>query len=265
MKIVVCLKQILDPELPPSLFEIDDDGKQAKIGKHPLVISPYDENALEMALQLKDSSGEVYVIALAYGSKGVEEALRKALGVLADEAVLILKKDDSIEHTYETARVLAAAIKKIDSVDLVICGRQAGDWDAGQAPLLIAEELGIPAVSFVHKIDMGDDGLTLTRHADAGTEVFASKPPVVVSVTNDDKNLLRIAKVKDVLKAHRKPVEFLTVLDLEPADDPELLAYSELNRLFIPVVDNVCEIIQGDEPKDKVTTLLRKLRDQKTL
>jgi len=269
MRIVVCLKQILDPELPPSLFEIDSSLKQAKIGKHPLVISPFDENALEMALQLKDSKKDVHIIALTYGNKQTEEALRKALGVLADEAVCVLTEDDATEQSYATARVLAAAIKKIGSADLIMCGRQAGDWDAGQVPLLIAEELELPSICFIHQMDMKDDRLILKRQVETGTEVYESMLPVVVTVTNDEKNVLRIAKVRDVMKAHRRPIKTLTAQDLDQDLDSaagrKLLAYTELNKLFIPAVDNVCEIIEGDEPEETVTILLKKLRDQKTL
>jgi electron transfer flavoprotein beta subunit len=269
MKIVVCLKQILDPELPPSLFEIDENLKGAKIGKHPFVISPYDENALEMALQLKDGGQDTHVIALTFGDERAEDALRKALGVLADEAVWIPKKDgpveDAIVSSGETARVLVGAIKEIGSVDLVVCGRQAGDSDAGQVPLFIAEAMGIPAVSFVHRIDMRDGRLILTRQVEMGTEIFEAMMPAVVTVTNDDKNLLRIAKVRDVMKAHRKPVRTLTGKEIELSSDGESINCGTLDKLFIPVVDNVCEMIGGDDPGEKVAVLLKKLRDQKTL
>lgn len=273
MKIVVCLKQILDPELPPSLFEIDETLKAAETGKHPLVISPYDENALEMALQLKDTTEEGHVIALTFGDESAEEALRKALGVLADEAIWIPKEEYPIESSIisqvETARVLVAAIKAIGPVDLVVCGRQAGDSDAGQVPLLIAEALGMPAVSFVHQMEMKNGRLILKRQVETGTEIFEALMPAVVTVTNDDKNLLRIAKVRDVMKAHRKPVRKLTGQEIghlsDPESGPEPMACWELDKLFVPVVENVCEMIEGDEPGEKVAILLKKLRDQKTL
>ena len=94
MKIVVCMKHILDPELPPSSFEIEPEKKQAKIGKHAFVLNPYDENALEMALQLKEKKEDVQITALVYGETKAEESLRRALGVLADEAVHIVQETE---------------------------------------------------------------------------------------------------------------------------------------------------------------------------
>ena len=265
MKIVVCLKQILDPEIPPSSFEIDGGLKQAIIGKHALVINPFDENALEMALQLKDKKDDVHITALTYGGKRAEDALRKAFGVLADESVHILKEDDILEQPYLTANVLARAIKRICPIDLIMCGRQAGDWDAGTVPSLIAEELGVPSLSFISQMETANGDLILKREVEGGTEVFESSMPALVTVTNNESNVLRIAKVKDVMKAHRKTIMTLTEKELDPEKSPVPMSYADLNRLYIPIVDNVCEIIEGDEPEEKVTNLLKRLRDRKVL
>jgi len=265
MKIVVCLKQILDPEIPPSLFEIDDAFKQAKIGKNKLVINPFDENALEMALQLKDKKDDVHITALTYGDKRSEDALRKAFGVLADESVHILKDDDIPEQPYLTANILARAIKKMGPVDLIMCGRQAGDWDAGTVPSLIAEGLEIPSLCFIYQIETANGNLIFKRDVEGGSEVFEFSMPALVTVTNDESNILRIAKIRDVMKAHRKPIRTLTLQDLgtENCDIP--MSYANLNKLYIPSTDNVCEIIDGDDPEEKVTNLLKKLREQKVL
>ena len=139
MKVVVCMKHILDPELPPSSFEIDSEKKQAKIGKYPFVLNPYDENALEMALQLKEKKEDVHIIALIFGEAKAEESLRRALGVLADEAVHIVQETDQHIDAFGTAQVLAAGISAIGPVNLIICGRMAGDWDAGLVGSLLAE------------------------------------------------------------------------------------------------------------------------------
>ena len=265
MKIVVCLKQILDPEIPSSSFEIDDASKQARIGKHALVINPFDENALEMALQLKDKKDDVHITALTYGDKRAEEALRKAFGVLADESVHILKEDDIPEQSYPTATILARGIEKIGPVDLIMCGRQAGDWDAGTVPSLIAAELGIPSLCFIFQMKMANGDLIFKREVEGGIEVFGFSKPMLVTVTNDEANVLRIAKVKDVMKAHRKPVRTLTLQEIDPENSHVSMPRDNLNKLYIPSTDNVCEIIDGDEPVEKVANLLKKLRDRKVL
>lgn len=266
MKVVVCLKQILDPELPPSVFQIDRASKRAVLAEHPLVVSPFDENALELALQLRDKAKECRVAALTYGPPKSEEAVRKALGVLADEAVMVIQEGEPAD-SYATARVLAAAIRKMGPVDLVMCGRQAGDWDSGQVGLFLAEELGWPSVSFAAKMELAGGLLRLHSEVEGGWEVLESPLPAVVTVTNDENNLLRVAKIKDVMAAHRKTVVRWTAGELGLGPDQTGLrqAYREMRDLFIPVYENNCEIIEGEDPAEKVAILVEKMKDLKVL
>ena len=267
MKVIVCMKHILDPELPPSAFEIDPDKKQAKIGKHAFVLNPYDENALEMALQLKEKTEDVQIIAMVFGEAKAEESLRRALGVLTDEAVHIVQEADRQTDAYGTAKVLAACIKTIGPVDLIMCGRMAGDWDAGLVGSLLAEALALPSICFISRLEINNRCLKVWRQVEGGTEILESPLPALVTVTNDESNVLRIAKVRDVMKAHRKPIQQFSLQDLnlnEP-DTYQPEAYLELRALYLPVQDNVCEIIEGEEPEEKIDALLTKLKAQKIL
>lgn len=267
MKVVVCMKHILDPELPPSSFEIDPEKKQAMSGKHAFVLNPYDENALEMALQLKEKEADVRIIALVFGEAKAEESLRRALGVLADEAIHIVQETDQQTDAYGTAKVLAACINTIGPVDLVMCGRMAGDWDAGLVGSILAEALALPSVCFISSLEIIDRRLKVSRQVEGGTEILESPLPALVTVTNDESNVLRIAKVRDVMKAHRKPIQQYSLqdLNLNASDIYQPEAYEELRALYLPVQDNVCEIIEGEEPEEKVDALLAKLKAQKVL
>jgi electron transfer flavoprotein beta subunit len=267
MKIVVCIKHILDPELPPSAFELDDGRRSAKVGKSALVLDPYSGNALEMALQIKNQNDAVHVVALSYGGKKTEDSLRKALGVLADEAIHVVDQDENIPDAYGTARVLAAAIKKIEPVDLVLCGRQAGDWDDGMVGPLVAEYLEKPCVCFANKLDVSGDKLTVTRFVEDGTQVLEAVFPIVVTVTNDEKNVIRIGKVRNVMKAHRKPIEQMVTAELILNDDdaPKRRAFEELIELYQPVRESICEIVEGENPEEKAIILLEKLKARKAL
>jgi len=261
------MKHILDPELPPSAFQIEPEKKQAKIGKHAFVLNPYDENALEMALQLKEKKENVRITALTYGEAKAEESLRRALGVLADEAVHIVQETDRQTDAYGTAKVLAACIKTIGPVDLIMCGRMAGDWDAGLVGSLLAEALTLPSVCFISSLEINDSRLKVRRQVEGGTEILESPLPALVTVTNDESNVLRIAKVRDVMKAHRKQIQKFTLqdLDVSESDIRQTGAYEELRDIFLPVQDNVCEIIEGEEPEEKIDALLTKLKAQKIL
>jgi electron transfer flavoprotein beta subunit len=265
MKIAVCVKQILDPELPPSAFEIDSTLMRATIGKHAHVIDPYSGNALELALQLKDKRQDVQVTAMTFGNSKAEDTLRKCLGVLADEAVHVLNGRDIVADTYATAKILAAAIKRTGPFDLILCGRQAGDWDLGLLGSLLGETLSIPSVCFASKLDFSDIGIKIQRYVDGGTQVLEAKLPVLVTVTNDEFNVIRIAKVKDVMRAHRKPIQRFEPeqLGLSESEIGQVNAHAGIESLFIPKQISNCEIIEGEEPQAKVETLLSRLKENK--
>lgn len=267
MKIAACIKQILDPELPPSAFEIDPELMRAKAGKHAQVIDPYSGNALELALQLKDRRPNVKVTALTFGNVKAEESLRKCLGVLADEAIHVIDETDGVPDTFATAKILAAAIRETGPFDLILCGRQAGDWDAGLLGSVLGETLSIPSVGFAFKLDFSGGKITIHRYVDGGTQILEATPPVLVTVTNDESNVIRIAKVKDVMRAHRMPVRKFKPEDLGLASSGAglVMAHAGLDSLFVPKQVSNCEIIAGEEPQIKVETLLSRLKGNKVL
>ena len=199
MNILVCLKQILDPEIPARDFRVDSVKSEAERGAANLVTNIFCENALETALQLRERTGSAKITVLSYGQPSAEDSLRKALAMKADAAALIVNDGNANPDPLTTARVLAAAIRKLGTFDLIMVGREAGDWGAGQTGGLIAEELGMPCVSFVDRIESEGGQLRLKRQTDSGWEVLEAEPPIVVTVTNDEHNLPRIPKVRDVM------------------------------------------------------------------
>lgn len=266
MHIVVCIKQILDPEIPPRDFRIDPDAKQAARGKAGLVISPFDENALELGLQLKEKNGAKLTV-ITLGEDEAVEALRKALALGADQVVLA--KDEAFQglDSYGTAHVLAKSIEKLGDVNLVLLGRQAGDWDIGLVGSLVAEELGMPCVTFVPEIEIAGETAKLKREVEGGFDVIEARLPVVATVTNAESNQIRLPKVKDVMMAHRKPVTTWGAADLG-VDAARLSAGAravEVEELFIPETDSSCEFIEGEDGAEKARNLVRKLQDLKVL
>src|ERR1700731_1569760 len=219
MNSIVCLKQILDPEIPARDFRVDSARREAERGSANLVTNIFCENALETALQLRERAGGAKITALSYGQPSAEDSLRKALAMKADAAALIVNDGNANPDPLTTARVLAAAIRKLGTFDLIMVGREAGDWGAGQTGGLIAEELGMPCVSFVDRIESEGGKLLLKRQTDSGWEVLEAEPPVVVSVTNDEYNLPRIPKVRDVMMSFRQPLTEWKLDDLTNAAD----------------------------------------------
>ena len=266
MHIAVCVKQILDPEVSPRAFKVNRETKLAEQGGASLVIGPFDLNTLEVAIQLKEKHG-AKVTVLTFGEEKAQEALRRALAMGADEAVLIEGDGFASREPSVTARALAAAIRTLDEVDLVLCGRQSGEWDYGQVPGLLAEELSLPLVPFVPRLDVGGDGFRLERESDAGNIVVEAPKGVVASITNAQDNNPRLPKVRDIMMANRKPVKKLAVADLG-LDEASVSADAgrlEVLDLFIPEVESECEFVEGDDGAEKAANLVKKLLERKVV
>jgi electron transfer flavoprotein beta subunit len=261
VNIIVCLKQILDPEIPARDFRVDGEKKEAVRGSANLVTNIFCENALETALQLREKSGG-RITALTFGPEEAEDTLRKALAMKADAATLVVNDGHPHPDPLAVAQTLAAAIRKIGAFDLVMLGRESGDWGVAQTGGLLAEELGAPCVSFVDHIEVSGDGpnagpnagLIVKRQTDNGWEKVAAKPPLVVTITNNEFNVPRIPKTRDIMMSARQPITKWTLEDLG-VNAAEIRAggsYYEVVDLAVPVKEVSCEFVSGDTLEQKV-------------
>lgn len=263
MNIIVCLKQILDPEIPVRDFRVDSDKKEATRGSANMVTNIFCENALETALQLREKTGGK-ITALIFGSvESAEDSLRKALAMKADQAMMVINDGHPHPDPLAVAQVLAAAIRKTGEFDLVMVGRESGDWGVGQTGGLIAEELGIPCVSFVDQIESGADGLIVKRQTDTGWEKAGAGLPLVVTVTNNEFNVPRIPKTRDIMMSSRQPITKLTLEDIgvNAAEVRAGGSYYQVVDLSIPVKDVNCEFVPGDTLDEKVGNLAKRIMD----
>jgi electron transfer flavoprotein beta subunit len=240
MNTLVCMKQILDPEVPARDFRIDASKKEAEPGSASLVTNIFCENALETALQFREKAGGGTITVLSLGPESAEDTLRKALAMKADAAALIVDESQSKPNPLTVAKTLAAAIRKLGTFDLILTGREAGDWGAGQTGALLAEELGLPYVAFADSIE---PGLRIKRQTESGFEIVEAQTPVVVTITNDEHNVPRIPKVRDVMMAHRQTLTRFTSSELNVAHDD----YYEVVELAIPQKETRCEFVDADE------------------
>ena len=256
MKIVVCLKLILDPEMPYSAFKIDADAKRAIPSPGtPPVISPYDENALEAALRVKDVHGAT-VIALSLGSRLARPVLNKPLAAGVDRLVLIEYLGAIDLDSFASASILAVAIRKLGGVDLVFTGRQAADWDAGIVGCAIAEELKMPCITVARKVTVQNDTVRAERLQSDGFEVVEAPLPCVITV---DSNLgeLRQVTMQGLNAAKKKPVDSWKLSDLKLESPPP--PRCELLELYIPERKRICEIITGENPEEAGVRLANRL------
>ena len=193
-QIIVCAKQIPDPEAPFSNVTINVEKKQVVVDA-PDVISPYDENGLEAALKIKEELGGKITV-LSMGRKVSDTLMRKAIAAGADGLVLL--EDPQFEglDSNSIAYVLSCAIKKIGAYDLILTGRQAGDWDSGQVGLILGEILDIPCISLARSVKLNDQGALVEKSVPVGYEVVEASLPAVVTVSNEVGELRYVARSK---------------------------------------------------------------------
>ena len=215
MNIVVCVKQVPDTGAERNLRA--EDARLDRASADGLM-NELDEYAIEEGLRLTEAhGGEVTILSM--GPEQASETIRKALSMGAAKGILVT--DDAAlpgADALVTARVLAAAIKKVDAVDLVICGVESTDGSAGILPGMIAELLGMPQVTFAKHLELKDGTLTVNRQTVAGYDVVECPLPAVLSVTAGV-NEPRYPTFKGIMQAKSKPVDQLTVGDLGLSGD----------------------------------------------
>ncbi|MBI4287031.1 MAG: electron transfer flavoprotein subunit beta/FixA family protein [Chloroflexi bacterium] len=267
MNIVVCVKQVPDPEAPPASFKVDTaTNRMVPPANVPPVISPFDLYAVEAALRVKEAKGgKISVISL--GNNLQRDVVKKPLSMGCDE--LFLLEDPAFEggDSWTTAYVLSLAIKKMGQFDLVFCGRQAADWDAGQVGSGLAELLGVPCVTVAQKIEMQDGGKArMERVLADGYEVLEVSLPAVVTVSNE-LGEPRYATLKGIMAAAKKQPTVWKPQDIG-ADASKIGASgrrTQLLKLFQPVKEAKCEIVEGETPAEAAEKLALRLRQAKII
>jgi electron transfer flavoprotein beta subunit len=266
MELIVCVKQVPDPEASPASFRIDPAANQVVPAPDVAnVLSTFDEIAVEAALRVKEAYGGT-VTALSLGDDLARDVVKKPLGMGADRLILLEDEAYVGGDSWSTAHALAAAVRKIGTYDLIFCGRQAADWDAGQVGLGVAELLGIPSVSLVKAIDVADGTVRVERVVADGFEVVEAPLPCLVTLTNEFGEP-RYASLRGIMKAEKiepiiwKPED----LGIDPSEIGARGRKSNLLRLFQPVREGECEIIEGENDAEAAVHLALRLREAKIL
>ena len=212
MNIIVTVKQV------PDTHEVKIDPKTGTLIREgvPSIINPEDKNAIEEALRIKESHDDVAITALSMGPPQAEKALREALAMGVDRAILVSDKAFAGADTLATSYILSIAIRKIKKYDLILCGRQAIDGDTGQVGPQLAEVLNLPQATFVEEIDIQGNVVTVKSNFEHVIRVVEMKTPALITVSNRI-NRPRFKTMNGVLKAFRdKEVVTWTKKDLKP-------------------------------------------------
>jgi electron transfer flavoprotein beta subunit len=247
--------------VPDSEAKVTASGGQVSWGDAALVINPFDEYAVEGALQQKEAAGGT-VTALCLGPESSRDALKHALAMGADEAVLV--SDPALEalDTQGAARLLAAAIKKIDGVDLVIFGRQTLDDGSGVTGAQTARLLGWPLLSLAGQIKVQDGKIQVERVIEEGRQAVRASLPAVISVVQSIGEP-RYPSFMGIRKASKAAIPTWSLADLGAQAPAPVIKRTEI--MTPPVNSAACEIISGESPAAIAEALVDKIMAEKIL
>ncbi len=256
MKIIACIKQVPDSEAKVKA----EDGK-VTWGDAPLVINPFDEYAVEGALQQKEALGGT-VTALCVGPESAKDALKHALAMGADDAVLVSDPALTELDTVGAARVLAAAIKKIGGADMIMFGRQTLDNGAGTTPAQTARVLGLPMLGFVGQIKVEGDSVTVDRITEEGRQTVSAKMPAILSLVQSIGEP-RYPSFMGIRKAGKATIPVWSLADVGAAAAAPVVTRIEL--MNPPVQETKVEMITGETPAEIADKLADKILAEKVL
>lgn len=222
MNIFVCVKQVPDTE---TKVQPNADGSFIETNSIKWIMNPYDEFAVEQALLVKAANAGSTVTVVRVGGVKDTEALRTALAMGADDAILVDAQDNL--DSYSIAKALKGAIQKSGkNPDLIFCGKQAIDDDCLQVPQILAQMLNLPSVSVVVAFEQNGENITVKREIEGGAlEVYDLKTPCVIT-TNKGINTPRYASLPGIMKAKKKPLAQYSLTDVGVSDADKRLKYS---------------------------------------
>jgi len=255
MKIAVCVKQVPDSE---TRIKLAAPAPQLDQSGFTRVLNPYDAFAVEEAVKIKEARGEGEITAITIGPDTVKETLKKdCLAVGCDKAVLI--NDPALAGADEAAvaTVLAAALKR-EQYDLILFGIKAIDDDSGQVGILVAEKLGLPHVSVITKLELGDGTLTAHREIEGGKEIVEAPLPAILTCQKG-LNEPRLPSLPNIMKAGMKPMETVTCADLG-VEVPAALV--EIKQYAPPPPRGECKLIDAEDPAAAARELARLLNEE---
>ena len=230
----------------------------------PSIINPFDTHAIEAGLQLREKTGGTVTV-VTMGPPQAETALREAISMGADEAVLLTDRAFAGSDTWATAYTLAKAIEHIGA-DVVLCGKQAIDGDTAQVGPEIAEFLDIPHVAYIRKIDeVGDNRIVVQRLMDDGYDVIESSLPVLLTVVRE-LNVPRMPSLKGKMAAKKAVIRKLSAADIGANEESLGLKGSptQVRNIFAPEVRKDRKMLEGTA-EEQVDALIKELAGLKCL
>ena len=260
LNIIICIKQVPDTaevKINPETGTLIREGV-------PGIINPFDMHAIEAGLQIKEKVGGKVTI-LTMGPPQAENALRDALSMGGDDAILLTDRAFAGSDTWATSYILSSAISKLDA-DIIICGKQAIDGDTAQVGPEVAEFLNIPHISYIRRIeDITKSSIKVQRLMDEGYDIVESTLPVLLTVVKE-LNEPRLPSLKGKMAAKKAEIKKWGLSDIQ-ADENKLGlkgSPTQVKNIFAPEVKKDRMMIEG-EPEEQVDALIQEMRRLKCL
>ena len=258
MKIIVCIKQVPDPEHAKMDAE---SGTVIREGVE-LMVNPFDLYAVEEGLRLKEKMGGE-VVAISMGPPQAEEALREVIGMGVDQGILLTSQDFAGADTWATSYTLAKTCEKIGNYDIIICGKQAIDGDTAQVGPGVAAQLGIPQITFVRKIDeFSEKNIKAQRLVEGGYEVISSSLPLLITVVKEI-NEPRLPTLRGRLDAKKAEIVHWGLEDIEADKDKIGMNGSptKVDEIFTPDLSKDGKIFNIDQLDTAAEEIVKKQRE----
>ena len=267
MEILVCVKQVPDT----AEVKIDPEKHTVIRAGVPNIFNPFDQNALEAALQLKDSQG-ARVTLLSMGPPQAEDVLRAGLAMGADDAYLLTDRKVGGSDTLATGYCLAQAVRKvaelqgIEQFDIVLCGKQAIDGDTAQVGPQIATELGIPQITYAAEINVDGTTVRVKQQNEEGYIVTEAQFPVLITAVKE-LNEPRFPTIRGTMKAKKREIPHLSADDIKVDETKIGLKGSPtmVRKIFTPPQRTQGLVIKEEDPNAAVSVLMEKLTAQKII
>ncbi len=260
MNIIVCIKQVPDT----AEIKINPETNTLMREGVPSIINPFDMNALEAAVQIKEQTG-AKVIVLTMGPPQAEASLREAISLGADEVVLLSDRLFAGSDTWATSYALAKAIEKLDA-GIIFCGKQAIDGDTAQVGPETAEFLNVPHISYVKKIEeITDTSIRVQRMMDDGYDIVESPLPVLLTAVRE-LNEPRMPSLKGKMAARKAEIKTLNAADIGADEESLGLKGSptQVRNIFAPEMNSDRMMLEGT-PEEQVNKLIEELKNNKCL
>ncbi len=266
MRIVVCAKEVLDPDAVNTYavagrLEIGEDGRSITQAAIPRLMNAYDEQAIEAALRIRDAGVECTITVVSVGASPAE-VLKQAAAMGADEIASITVDTSSLDY-HAVARLLAAYVEHTGGADLVLCGRQASDDDQGVVPALLGEALNMPVITIARAVEVTSDVVRVTRVTPNAEEIVEADLPAVVTISNE-LGLPRYPTTAGRIAARRMKATTLSLEDLGCTAE-ELQPRAVLTKQFVPSIQGDCEFLTGETPAQVAALLVERLRADQVL